>query len=237
MRYALAVAVVLTVLAVAVLTGAAPVSATTPYVVCIDAGHQARADLRPEPIGPGATTTKPRVAGGTSGYRTRTPESVVALRVSLLLRDELRRRGVRVVMVRTTQNVNIANSKRAGIANAAHADLFVRVHCDGSTNHSTHGLSTLVPGRNRWTGPIVTPSGKAGRYVHRAVVRATGATDRGVVPRTDMAGFNWSKVPSVIVEMGFLTNAAEERRLLEVAYERKLAKGMADGIVAYLRTQ
>jgi N-acetylmuramoyl-L-alanine amidase len=49
-----------------------------------------------------------------------------------------------------------------------------------------------------------------------------------------LVGFNYSKVPSVFVEMGLMSNAAEDRKLATAAYQDKLAVGMANGIVAYL---
>lgn len=206
-------------------------------IVVIDAGHQAHGDSGLEPIGPGASEKKPKVADGTSGTYAPHAESAVNLQVALRLQKALEARGVRVIMVRTTQDVNIANSARAEIANKAHAALFIRLHCDGIGNGSTHGLSTLVPARNRWTAPIVSESTKAGKLVHRAALAATGAADRGVVNRGDLSGFNWSKVPTVLVEMGFMSNAAEDRLLTTPAYQQKLADGMAAGIIDYLATK
>lgn len=219
-----------------VVTAPAPVPVAS-GVVCIDAGHQARGDSSLEPVGPGASEKKPKVAGGATGRVTRTPESLVNLQIALRLRDELTKRGVTVLMVRETQDVNISNSARASVANDAKADLFVRLHCDGASDSGLSGLLTLVPGANRWTGPIVAPSRIAGDNVHRAVIAATGARDRGVSGRSDLAGFNWATVPTVLVEMGLMSNADEDRRLSSVEYQQKLATGMADGIVEYLRTR
>jgi N-acetylmuramoyl-L-alanine amidase len=213
---------------------AAPKPANTGYVVVIDPGHQAHGNSALEPIGPGSSTKKPAVAGGATGVATHVPESVVNLQVSLKIRDALQARGVKVIMVRTTENVNIPNSKRAGIANAAHADLFLRVHCDSANSGSVTGFLTLVPGRNQWTGPIVTASGRAGRDIQAAAVKGTGAKNRGVTPRSDMAGFNWSRVPSVIVEMGLMSNPAEDRRLSAPSYQAKLASGITGGVMTYL---
>ena len=53
--------------------------------------------------------------------------------------------------------------------------------------------------------------------------------------REDITGFNWAKVPSVLVETGFLTNPAEDRRLQTTAYQERIARGIADGVMAYLR--
>jgi len=214
-------------------TAKAAVKATG-FVVVIDAGHQAHADLRLEPIGPGSKTTKPAVAGGTSGVATHAPESLINLDVALRLRRALTARGIKVIMVRTTQNVDIPNSKRALMANAAHAGLLIRLHCDGvAGSSSTAGLLTLVPARSSWTGPIVSASARAGRDIHAAAIASTGARNRGITPRSDMSGFNWSKVPAVIVEMGVMTNPTEDRRLSTASYQQKLADGIAAGIARF----
>jgi N-acetylmuramoyl-L-alanine amidase len=73
--------------------------------------------------------------------------------------------------------------------------------------------------------------------IHAAVIAASGAVDRGVVTRSDLSGFNWSAVPTVLVEMGFMSNASEDRALNTDAYQDKLARGLADGIVEYLRSR
>lgn len=204
------------------------------YVVVIDAGHQGKADLRLERIGPGSKKRKPRVAGGTRGVSTHKRESTVNLQVARKLRTALEKRGVKVVMVRTKQHVNISNSQRAKIANAANADLCIRIHCDGSANHKIHGLLTLVPKKNKWTGPIVSASRLAGKDVQRATIKATGAKNRGISKRGDMTGFNWAKVPCIIIEMGLMTNSAEDRKLASKGYQSKLVGGMTNGVMRFL---
>lgn len=227
-------------------SGSAPPTAPTPLddsyahatgVVVIDAGHQATADMRREPIGPGASQTKPRVEGGTRGVVTHVPESRINLEVALRLQAALESRGVKVIMVRTTQAVDIPNSKRAEMANAAHAALFIRLHCDGAGSASTHGFLMLRPGANQWTGPIVAASKAAAADVDQSVLAATGAFDRGTQARNDLSGFNWSKVPTILVEMGVMTNPAEDRKLSSGSYQQLLADGMANGIARYLRSR
>ena len=207
------------------------------FVVCIDPGHQARANNTPEPIGPGATQTKPSVSSGATGVSTRIPEYKTTLQIALNLRKRLQAAGITVVMVRTTSDVDIPNSKRAAIANRAGADLFVRIHCDGSTSSSARGISTLYPAANQWTRPIAPESGKAAVALQKALIAKTGAVNRGAVQRSDLAGFNWATVPSVLVETGFLSNAAEDKLLNSTAYQDKVAEGMSQGIRAYLNAK
>ena len=206
------------------------------FTVCIDAGHQAQGDSSQEPIGPGASETKARVTSGTSGAASGLAEYEVNLAVALKLRDYLESRGVNVVMVRETHDVNISNSERAAVANVAGADLFVRLHCDGSESSSPSGFSTLVPGYNDWTGPIVDESARAGGIVQRSAVERTGANDLGVVERTDLSGFNWCEVPTVLCEMGFMSNHDEDLKLASDEYQQLLAEGIGDGVLEYLDT-
>ena len=75
--------------------------------IAIDAGHQARGNFSTEPIGPGASTRKAKVAGGATGTATRIPEYKLTLRVAKKLQKELTQRGYQVYMIRTKNNVNI----------------------------------------------------------------------------------------------------------------------------------
>ncbi len=204
------------------------------YVVCIDPGHQARADATPEPVGPGSKTVKPSVSGGATGVKTRVPEYEIAMQISMNLKQELEARGVKVVMTRTTNDVNLSNSERAMIANRAEADLLIRIHGDGSPEASTAGLSTLYPAKNKWTSPVASDSQRAARLIQSAAIGATGAVDRGIKQRGDLTGFNWSEVPSVLVECGFLSNPVEDRLLASPHYQDKLARGIADGALRFL---
>ena len=54
--------------------------------------------------------------------------------------------------------------------------------------------------------------------------------NRGITVSQDMTGFNWSKVPVVLIEMGFMSNANEDRLLTSDSYQNKLAQGLCDGI-------
>jgi N-acetylmuramoyl-L-alanine amidase len=203
-------------------------------VVCIDPGHQQKSDTTKEPIGPGSSTTKERVRGGATGVSTGIPEYEMTLEISMKLRERLEKSGVEVVMTREAHDVNISNAERAEVANQAGADLFVRIHADGSTDPEAHGITTLYPAGNGWVAPIEVKSRTAAESVQTAVVASTGAASRGLVGRDDITGFNWSKVPAILVETGFLSNPTEDRLLVDDAYQDRLAEGMAQGILEYL---
>jgi N-acetylmuramoyl-L-alanine amidase len=204
-------------------------------IVVIDPGHQAKGDSSLEPIGPGSSQMKAKVSSGTAGVVTGIPESELNLVVGLKLRDTLEASGVKVIMTRTTQDVRISNIERVQIANAADADLFVRVHADGSANSSTHGIHVLYPASiEGWTDDIAAASKRAAQLMQQELIAATGAKDRGIDARSDMTGFNWSDVPAVIPEIGFMTNPDEDRLLATDSYRDKVVEGLARAILSFL---
>jgi N-acetylmuramoyl-L-alanine amidase len=211
-----------------------PVPAADAPVVVIDAGHQKSADLDLEPIGPGSKILKPKVAGGATGVTDSAPEYRRTLEIAVRLRDALIAKGFEVVMVRTTDDVDIPNSKRARIGNKAKADLVVRVHCDTSTDTVKRGISTLFPSGNTWVKPIEARSKAAALALQTALTKATSAPSLGVFGRGDMSGFNYSSRPVVMVLCGFMSNAAEDAKLGQPAYQNRIATGIANGVASYL---
>ena len=204
-------------------------------VIAIDAGHQGKGNSEHEPIGPGATKTKPKVSSGTQGTKTRIPEYQVNLEVALKLEKILLDYGYEVIMIRTTHEVNIPNSERAAIANESNADAFIRIHCNGSEDSSVAGALTMCQTKNNsFCGvELYEPSRKLAEKVLEEMCAATGAKNQGNIETDTMSGINWCEVPVTIVEMGFMTNAAEDELLSSEAYQEKLALGIAQGINKY----
>ena len=204
-------------------------------LICLDPGHGTPPAVgrQTEPIGPGSKVLKIKDGGGAAG------EAAVALAIAKRARALLLARGYRVAMTRTGPTIHLGdgngNIARARFCNRRHAALMVRIHADGSGDPSLHGVSTLFPAMHRgWTDDIYAPSLRAGRALQRAVISATGAADRGLVQRADLTGFNWSNVPSVLVEAGFLSNPAERRVLQTGAYQQRVARGLSAGVAAFI---
>lgn len=203
--------------------------------IAIDAGHQLHSDSSTEPVGPGSSTKKAKVTGGASGVATGVPEYQLNLDVAKKLRKELIDRGYEVYMIRTKNNVSISNKKRALKANKSGSDIYIRIHADSSASSSANGASALYPSTsNKYLSKKLSKKSlKLSKAVIGSYCDATGLNNRGCIVRDDLTGTNWSKIPVTLIEMGFMSNSAEDKKMQKKSFQNKMAAGMADGIDKY----
>lgn len=201
--------------------------------ICIDPGHQEKGDSNLEQIAPGSSQKKPRVSQGATGVATKKPEYILNLEASLVLKDILQKKGYNVIMTRETHDVNISNSERAVFANEKNANFVIRVHADSLNDSSKTGAGLLIPSKdNKYTTSIYEVSCDFANLIKESMTNS-GIKVNGIFERTDITGFNWSKVPVVILEMGFLSNYNEDLMMSDVNYQKKMMESVADGIDKY----
>ncbi len=135
--------------------------------------------------------------------------------------------GLKAVLTRTT-DVTVDNRLRLQLAEGAGAVLYLSVHTNSYDDPSVHGAETLVDDTRAKDGP----SWKLAEAVQNALIAATGARDRGV--KKQGLYLEHTKLPAVSAEVGFLTSTDERAKLLDPAYQDKIAQGLLQGILDYL---
>lgn len=227
-----------------VLVASAPLAGTT---IVIDPGHQLGNVNFPQEVNrlvPAGGFKKPCNTTGSAtngGY----PEATFAWDVSRMLRSSLKSLGATVVMTRTSNRQDrwgpcVDVRGRAG--NRIDADLKVSVHGDGSYTAGARGFHVIAPAdRAPWTSDIHKPSLRLARDVRTGLL----ATDfpvanyiaggDGLDVRSDLGTLNLSDVPTVMVELGNMRNAAEARVMTSPQGRARYASGLATGIRRFLR--
>lgn len=204
-------------------------------IIVIDAGHQAQGSSAKEPNGPGSDEMKAEVSWGAEGAYSGA-EHALNLEVALLLRDELINRGYSVVMIRETADVNISNMARAEIANKYNAAAYVRIHANYYDDLTMNGALTICHSADNPYPDCAATYGDSrllSELVLQTFCKATGMQQLEIREMDNMTGTNWSKVPTTIVEMGFLSNKSDDMLMATKFFKEQAAKGLADGLDMY----
>jgi N-acetylmuramoyl-L-alanine amidase len=188
-------------------TGRRPAAAGP--VVVIDAGHG------------GHDPGTPRKLNGIID------EKAVNLDCALRVERILKASGVRVLLTRRT-DVFVDLDARPAFGNRHRARLFVSLHADSAENRSAEGFTVYIA-RKATRG-----SQQAAAIMRRELAR-TGVKDRGI-HRQDFRVVRKSRGPSMLVELGFLSNRREARRLATSSYRERMAQAIARGVLAFLRS-
>lgn len=209
-------------------------------IVVIDAGHQIKGNMDKEPSAPNSDIWKAKVAYGTKGVVTKIPEYQFNLDMSFLLKEQLERKDYQVVLIRDKNEVDISNQERAKMANKVKDDnpddlvIYIRIHGNGSNHPGAHGIETYhATSDNPYVGKWSSASQMLSEEILKALIEETGAKDRGVRTNDDWTGTNFANLPTSLIELGYMTNPEEDRKLSDPEYRKKLAIGMMRGIENY----
>ena len=177
------------------------------FLVVIDPGHGG-----PDP---GAI--------GIGGLR----ETDIVLDISKMVKKLLTEKGVQVRLTRKNE-VDLDLSPRVEYANRVSADIFVSIHANASRGkrRDINGLETFY--YRGWRGRLLA------KKIQKQILRVSpGSPDRGVKQGRFYVIKN-TRMPAVLVEIGFLTGRLDARRLEKAAHRKRLAYAIAKGILEYL---
>jgi len=177
------------------------------FLVVIDPGHGG-----PDP---GAI--------GIGGIR----ETDVVLEVSKIVENLLSDKGVKVRLTRKSE-VDLDLPPRVSFANNTNADIFVSIHANASRGkrRDINGLETFY--YRGWRGRLLA------KRIQKQILRVSpGSPDRGVKQGRFYVIKN-TRMPAVLVEIGFLTGRLDARRLEKITHRKRLAYAIAKGILEYL---
>jgi len=154
-------------------------------------------------------------------------ETDVVLEISKKVKNLLSEKGVKVSLTRTN-DVDLDLPPRVSIANNTDADIFVSIHANASRGkrRDINGLETFY--YRGWRGRLLA------KGIQKQILRVSpGSPDRGVKQGRFYVIKN-TRMPAVLVEIGFLTGRLDARRLEKITHRKRLAYAIAKGILEYL---
>lgn len=187
-------------------------------------------------IDPGHGTIKPGgwVDPGAIGSYLKVRELDVNVPIALKLEEHLTRAGVQVIMThRGTTNRDLYD--RANLANNENAYCFVSIHANWVSNKAVQGIGVFYYAPE-WMPEIYMQRlerQNLAKYVLDEAVKETGRPSYGIFEK-NFAVTRETKMPSILVETGFLTNQQEEKLLSDPAFQDQMAKGIANGILKFI---
>lgn len=155
-------------------------------------------------------------------------EKDLVLAVGLIVQKKLEAAGANVVMTRTTDRT-LSLSDRSSLANRVGADAFVSIHANSAPSATAHGTETY------WNRTNAASDSKAlAENIQKHLISKLKTRDRGVKE----AGFHVIKnttMPSVLVELGFISNQQEAEKMKTAAFQEDAAEAIYLGLKEFFK--
>lgn len=160
---------------------------------------------------------------GTTGVRG-TLEKSLTLKTAQLLYDKLKASGTNVILTRNNDSY-ISLGSRVSTAHYQNADAFISFHYDSINDRSVRGMTTYYYNSNQ--KPL-------GEQIHSSVISKTMLKDRGT-RFGDYHVIRENRQKAVLLELGYLSNPAEEMLVNTPQYQEAVANGVFDGLARYFK--
>jgi N-acetylmuramoyl-L-alanine amidase len=157
----------------------------------------------------------------------KTYEKNIVLSVAKKVKQKLESAGAKVIMTRET-DVYKTLEERVQIAKNNYAELFVSIHVN-SGSPAASGTETYY---DTSKNPNGYESYLLAKAIHEQIVDNAGMKNRGVKDYHFYVVRN-NNVPSVLVELGFITNSSDYQKLISDQYQNIFAQSIYNGIVQY----
>ena len=137
-------------------------------------------------------------------------------------------------MTRESHDVDISDATRAQKANER-ASIVIHIHGNADEREGIAGIMAFAPGDDNpyVKGKVLDGCRELGQNILDKLAVTTSAKNWGVISNNNLSALNWTTIPASHIEVGYLTNADEEKLLKTEDYRDKIVKGIADGVDAY----
>jgi len=159
-------------------------------------------------------------------------EKDLNLDVSLRLYSLLKSKGIKAYLTRKTDST-LTLAQRYNYANSVKAALFVSVHHNALPNNLSYkGTETLYSPSGATLKGI--SSKNLAKIAQTELVRKLGTINRGIISRPELAVLRHSKMPSIIAEIGYMSNSKERQRINNSSFKQKSAEALCSAIIETL---
>lgn len=163
-------------------------------------------------------------------------EDDVNINISKKVQVLLEKEGYDVIMTREDDKSKYTIRERAELANDNNADLYISIHCNSESDHTT-GAGT-VEGIETWYNDIKdTESVVLANHIQNELIKTTKSFDLGTKIENEFVVIRDTKMPACLVECGYISNKKERKMLATDSYQDKLAQGIVAGIYKYLENK
>ena len=208
------------------------------HVVYIDPAKQIYADSGTEQLFPDDPAKYPvmkqKMTKGAIGTATGTFEYEVTLDVAQKLQHELELRGYTVRLSRASSTISLSNAERAVAGNQSGAEIMIRLSAQGTAKSSTNGMLGFVEkAKENDTSDYYQDCFYLANALMTECCAVTDSGRLGIIQTDQLVFLNYADKPAASIQLGFLSNEEEDRRLSDEDYQKKLARGLANGVDNY----
>lgn len=150
-------------------------------------------------------------------------EKTLTLSIARQTEKILKARGVQTAMTRRSDIYRSLES-RAAMANGFRQSILVSIHCNADPQHEARGIETFYCGAR---------GARLASSIHSTLDNRTSTPNRGL-KCTGFSVLRHTSCPAALVECGFLTSRSERNLLTTAAYQERIARAIADGIIRSL---